>query len=750
LFFPNCDTPSAVNHQIRAGRACVNGVARHKLKEFWSEVRICSGFRLVFAQTVKPCRRCPDNSTMETDTRIENSGVTGPVASALERPAGVPDTTGPDGTPEPAVSAHEQLSSGKLFGCFELERQLETGSLGVVWLANDYGVKRQAVQAELRFLPDSIVSDKAAVEKLNSDVRGLMVLKHSGILHVHDLVKAKGRVAIQMEHCEGESLSALRLTRPNQTFEVGDLGKWVRELCEALEYAHKEFGLIGGNIAPGNLIVDAGGRLKLKEFGIAKSITDAQSRSMAIGEDSETLPYKSPQCLAGQEPAITDDVYSLGATIYELLTSKPPFYGGAQVSAKIPPSMADRRVELGITGEAIPSNWEETVAACLAKDPLQRPKSAIEVEKRLQKVMWKNDVTAKPHVKSGGKSSVRFLVTRKPRLAIVGLIFISAAVSVTALLTVHPKTEPNRERIVVDAAPVATDAFLKLSSRRATPRLLDTALTDEQTFAPEASSAPVPQVRAARLAQLTPAPVPEVNPVNASGVNPPVAPEVHPATAPEASPTPAPNASPAPAPNASPTPASEVSRTTEVAAASASTPSPPLSRQEPATPGEKESASGAAILMTQQDSDATKDAVIKRINVFPAATAEKKANLIEKMYRARSIERLTVIPFDNGQAALHRAAAGELVKMFCSAEIRDKLSDPTTVLVVAGYADTAGRQEANLRISRERAENVGKILKEQVKVLNAIQTVAMGGTEVLDNARPDQNRAVEIWAVAPL
>ena len=318
-------------------------------------------------------------------------------------------------------------------------------------------------------------------------------------------------------------------------------------------------------------------------------------------------------------------------------------------------------------------------------------------------------LTAKPKLKSGGKSSVRALVTRKPRLAIVGIIFITATVFATALLTFHPKSEPNPERIVVDATPVATDAFLKESSRRATPWLLNTALTDEQAFASE----------------------------------------VHPAAAPEASPTPAPKASPAPAPDASPTPASEVSRTTEAAAASASTPSPPLSRQEPATPGEKESAS-RAILMTRQDSDATKDAVIKRINVFPATTAEKKANLIEKMYRARSIERLTVIPFDNGQTALRRAAAGELVKTFSSAEIRDTLSDPTTVLVVAGYADTAGRRETNLRISQERAENVTKILKEQVKVLNAMQTVAMGGTEVLDNTRPDQNRAVEIWAVAPL
>ena len=98
--------------------------------------------------------------------------------------------------------------------------------------------------------------------------------------------------------------------------------------------------------------------------------------------------------------------------------------------------------------------------------------------------------------------------------------------------------------------------------------------------------------------------------------------------------------------------------------------------------------------------------MIKRINALPGVNAEKKANLIEKMNKARSMERLTVIPFDSGRTTLHRAAADELVKAFDRPEMRDKLSDPTTILVVAGYADTGGRADSNLRVSQERAENV--------------------------------------------
>ena len=82
-------------------------------------------------------------------------------------------------------------------------------------------------------------------------------------------------------------------------------------------------------------------------------------------------------------------------------------------------------------------------------------------------------------------------------------------------------------------------------------------------------------------------------------------------------------------------------------------------------------------------------------------------------------------------------------------EMRDKISDPTTILVVAGYADAGGRADLNLRVSRERAESVTRALKEQANLLNAMQTIGMGGTDLLDSNRREQNRAVEVWAVVP-
>jgi hypothetical protein len=110
--------------------------------------------------------------------------------------------------------------------------------------------------------------------------------------------------------------------------------------------------------------------------------------TMARGT-SGTLAYMSPQQLDGERASNLDDIYSLGATLYELLTSKPPFYSGGierLIREKTPPSIAERRRDLEInSNQEIPAQWEQTIAACLAKDPTLRPDSASEVSARLQR-----------------------------------------------------------------------------------------------------------------------------------------------------------------------------------------------------------------------------------------------------------------------------------------------------------------------------------------------------------------------------
>src|SRR5207249_864867 len=159
------------------------------------------------------------------------------------------------------------------------------------------------------------------------------------------------------------------------------------QLCDALDYAHNYARIIHRDLKPANLMVNKKGDLKVSDFGIARNLGDTVSRLTMEQGRSGTLVYMSPQQLDGERGTHLDDIYSLGATFYDLLTSKPPFYSGnldRQIHERVAPSMTERRKDLNIEPASVPPIWEETVAACLAKDPGQRPQSTAEVAQRLQ------------------------------------------------------------------------------------------------------------------------------------------------------------------------------------------------------------------------------------------------------------------------------------------------------------------------------------------------------------------------------
>jgi TolB-like protein len=141
---------------------------------------------------------------------------------------------------------------------------------------------------------------------------------------------------------------------------------------------------------------------------------------------SGTLVYMSPQQLGGERGTHLDDIYSLGASVYELLTSKPPFYSGnidRQICERIAPSMTERRKELDIEPASIPQVWEDAVAACLAKDPSQRPQSAAEFAQRLQLAPGQTRTRRLPSKTSNKKALLAGSIAALSVLALAGLYF---------------------------------------------------------------------------------------------------------------------------------------------------------------------------------------------------------------------------------------------------------------------------------------------------------------------------------------
>ena len=272
----------------------------------------------------------------------------------------------------------------KIFNRYTLIRTLGRGGMGVVWLAHDGVLDRDVA---LKFLPDLLIQDRAVLEDLKRETRRSLELTHKNIVRIHDFIHDDVSGCISMEYVDGDTLSNLRADKPHKVFETSELKEWMSELCDALDYAHNHARIVHRDLKPSNLMVNQRGDLKVSDFGIARSLNDSVSRITVQPGKSGTLVYMSPQQLDGERGSHLDDVYSLGASIYELLTSKPPFYFGnvdRQIREKIPPPMTQRRQELGIEGEPIDSVWEETVAKCLAKHPTRRPQSVTEIASRLE------------------------------------------------------------------------------------------------------------------------------------------------------------------------------------------------------------------------------------------------------------------------------------------------------------------------------------------------------------------------------
>ena len=271
----------------------------------------------------------------------------------------------------------------KVFNRYTLAKILGRGGMGVVWLARDEELERDVA---LKFLLEVVAADKQAIHDLKRETRRSLDLTHPHIIRIYDFLQDATTSAISMEFVAGDTLAALKLEQASGHFEEAQLQKWNDQLGGALVYAHTVPQIVHRDLKPANMMVDARGDLKVADFGIAASVSDSVSRVSVQAGTSGTPVYMSPQQMMGERPAVTDDVYALGATLYELLTGRPPFYSGniiAQVQGKLPPTMATRRAELEKGGEAIPLAWEQTVAACLAKEPQDRPASVAEVMGRL-------------------------------------------------------------------------------------------------------------------------------------------------------------------------------------------------------------------------------------------------------------------------------------------------------------------------------------------------------------------------------
>ena len=272
---------------------------------------------------------------------------------------------------------------GETIGSYQVLKQLGSGAMGEVYLAEHRHLKRKAA---VKLLAPELVGRPDLLERFFLEARATSAIAHPGIVQVFDCeVDATGRPYIVMEFLEGETLAAVLARRGAlPALTAARLG---RGMAEALEAAHAK-GIVHRDLKPENIFVQAQppDSVKLVDFGIAKLAGDfraGQVHQTRSGALMGTPLYMSPeQCRDSANLDSRTDLYSLGCVLYEMLTGHPPFTHanlGDLVVAHLTEAPKDARAE----NPSVPPALAELVAELLRKNPAERPPGMRAVADRL-------------------------------------------------------------------------------------------------------------------------------------------------------------------------------------------------------------------------------------------------------------------------------------------------------------------------------------------------------------------------------
>jgi hypothetical protein len=414
-----------------------------------------------------------------------------------------------------ADATHAGEPLGRL-GDFQLLREVGRGGMGVVYEAEQISLRRRVA---LKVLPFAAAADPRQLQRFRTEALAAAHLQHEHIVPVYAVGTERGVHYYAMRFIDGQSLAAVidarrgadaprhadHPVRSNPT--VGPARRhyfrWVADLCRqaalALEHAHQA-GIVHRDVKPANLLLDSAGKLWVADFGLARVATD--NGLTQTGEILGTLRYASPEQATGK-PGLIDhrsDVYSLGVTLYELLTRQLMFAAVNRMALlrqiadlePIPPRQMDR---------AIPAELETIVLKAVAKDPLDRYATAAAFADDLQRFLDDRPILARrPTLPERAMKWLR----RHPGYTAAGVLGLTLAAvgfaAATALVAreknrtddalVREQQRANEAEQRFDLARHAADDMIRLAGemgygpqQQATRRqLLETALAYYQQF----------------------------------------------------------------------------------------------------------------------------------------------------------------------------------------------------------------------------------------------------------------------------
>ncbi len=294
------------------------------------------------------------------------------LAKARARPA--PGAFGPARAGETSVSSGRTLPApgrgGLLCGKYELLRMIGEGGMGRVFEARDHQLNRPVAVKVLR---QEIGLDPREKKRFLDEARTSASLHHPFIVDIYEIAQdsAGGREEIYLVFEFVDGLTLNQALAKSGRLKAGDVKPLLRDACEALAFAHQSR-VIHRDLKPSNVMWTRQGHAKVMDFGIARQMKDTVSR-LTNADSSGTLAYMAPEQELGRYDA-RSDVFSLGATAYELLSGEPPFPGPNFILQKRESAFRPLR-ELA---KDAPVDLAEAVERALKPDPKDRFQSIAE------------------------------------------------------------------------------------------------------------------------------------------------------------------------------------------------------------------------------------------------------------------------------------------------------------------------------------------------------------------------------------
>lgn len=269
-----------------------------------------------------------------------------------------------------------------LSGRYKIESLLGQGGMSAVYKASDPNLKRVVA---VKLIHSHLSSDPAFVLRFESEASAVASLRHQNIVQVYDFNNDNGVYYMVLEFIPGETLQdrMKRLVADDRQLALNDVLKFTANISDAVGYAHQR-GMVHRDIKPANIMLDVQGQAILMDFGIVK-ILGGESHT-TTGAVVGTARYMSPEIIRGEVADHRADIYSLGVSLYEMLSGRPPFMSDSAMTLMMMhlndpvPNVRDFRSDVH---PQIVSILEK----CLAKSREDRYPSAVELSADLRRAL---------------------------------------------------------------------------------------------------------------------------------------------------------------------------------------------------------------------------------------------------------------------------------------------------------------------------------------------------------------------------